>query len=315
MLLRAFHAHADRQRLAARVRVRPRQPQPADLRHAQAVPVQLDGLGNGEGRHGAVPGLEAGLALGLGILEVSLVGIGQVLQAVAHAVERIVLQPGVIRVIAQLGKPPAQGEEGRNGLGSDPVGLPQAVPVFLVGQHVVPDIAAGPGNGRQQDAGGGVARIQAQAYRAVDGLRLLCCRMVGIGHERCNLCPVESPVGSRALLFAGPHCSTGVQGCACRTYRVGHCFSFVDAAAAWMPACVRKPRVCGARRGHRRPEPPSYRRCHAIENPLGRGGFQALLCIQASQGGWPTTTRRRTTFHPSSPATHPGPAPSARAAT
>ncbi len=35
-------------------------------------------------------------------------------------------------------------------------------------------------------------------------------------------------------------------------------------------------------------------------------GVPALLCIQASQGGWPTTTRRRTTFHPSSPATHPG---------
>ena len=39
-------------------------------------PSKLDGIGDGEGRHGAVPGLEAGFAFGLGILEVSLVGIG-----------------------------------------------------------------------------------------------------------------------------------------------------------------------------------------------------------------------------------------------
>ena len=69
-----------------------------------------------------------------------------------------------------------------------------------------------------------------------------------------------------------------------------------------MPACVRKPRVCGAHDGHRRPKP-SYRRCHAIENPLARGGSQVDLC--PGLPGWVADDHEETHYFPPVIASHP----------
>ena len=171
VLLRAFHAHPHGQRLATRVPVQPRQPQPADLGHAQAAVPNLHIGRDGERRHGAVPGLEPGPALVPGIIEEARVRVGQVLERVAHAGKRVVLQPCVIRVVAQFREPLVQRVAGNRRLGSHaladglgprrltcpdlrPVGggyihfLPAGVPPLAVGQHVIPDMAAGAGDGR-----------------------------------------------------------------------------------------------------------------------------------------------------------------------
>ena len=59
-------------------------------------------------------------------------------------------------------------------------------------------------DGRQQDAGGGIARIQAQTHRAVDGVRGMRCRIGGVGH------------GSASSVSAGLSC-LGVPLCYRRT--------------------------------------------------------------------------------------------------
>ena len=86
---------------------------------------------------------------------------------------RVLLQPGVVRVVAQGREPPAQGEEGRNGLGANPVHPPQAITPLLVGQQVVPDMAAGPREGRQQEAGRGLAGASVVGWRVSGTERLL----------------------------------------------------------------------------------------------------------------------------------------------
>ena len=53
-----------------------------------------------------------------------------------------------------------------NGLSTNAVRLPQAATPLLVGRQVVPHMAAGPGDGGRQDAGGRISRMEAQAHRA-----------------------------------------------------------------------------------------------------------------------------------------------------
>ena len=203
---------------------RVRQPQPTDPGQVQPVPVHPDGLGDRECRHGEVPGLEPGLALVHRVRLVPRVGVRQVLQAVAHHLVRVHLQPGMVRVVAQFREPPAQSEEtrGRTGfhLPADGLGprrlalphfrpvesghvhfLPARVPPLAVGQHVVPDVTAGAGDGRQQDAGGVVARKQTQADRAVDGLRGLRCRIGTVGHGSYRSVSGRESGASRTLAF------------------------------------------------------------------------------------------------------------------
>ncbi len=124
------------------------EPQPADPGHPQVLVPYLYPVGDGEAILVGVLAFEQRIAALT--LEAGLERIRQVLQAVPHRLETVLLQPGVLRIPSEGREFLAQAEKGDLGLspfGTDLVVLPTPVgPVLLLlpGQHVVPDEPAGP---------------------------------------------------------------------------------------------------------------------------------------------------------------------------